>query len=106
MVSLINVVFAVLFIYSSSRKMSDRRVYHVDCPFTKQQQAWAILEFWFWSIAMAELRKVKPSDLEDLKQIVEGFSESLEEDKVMKRAKACKAADGGAFEYRLKNYKD
>ena len=61
---------------------------------------------------MAELRKVKPADLEDLKQMVEGFAESLEEDEVKKVARtvknwalACKEAGGGAFEYRLKNYK-
>ena len=61
---------------------------------------------------MAELRKVKPTDLEDLKHIVEGFSESLEQDKVKKvartvknRVKACKEANGDGFEYRLKNNK-
>ena len=61
---------------------------------------------------MAELRKVKPADLDDLKKIVKGFAESLEKDEVKKvartvrnRALACKQADRGAFDCRLKNYK-
>ena len=89
MVSLINVIFAVLL----EEKFGERVISHLTqtpCPWPTKFPNLSPLDFWFWSIAMAELRKVKPADLEDLKQIVEGFAESQEEDKVKKVARTVK----------------
>ena len=58
---------------------------------------------------MAEVRRSLPATLAELKAIVEVFAESLEEEEVtnatrgiMKRARACRAVGGAAFEYKLK----
>lgn len=66
------------------------------------------LDYWFWGVAMAEVRRNPPNTLVELKNIVEGFAESLEEEEVtkaargiMKRARACRAVGGAAFEYKL-----
>ena len=54
---------------------------------------------------MAEVRRSLPATLAELKAIVEVFAESLEEEEVtnatrgiMKRARACRAVGGAAFE--------
>jgi transposase len=36
------------------------------------------LDYCFWSVCLAELRRSPPSSLEDLKEIVGNFSDSLE----------------------------
>ena len=67
------------------------------------------LDYWFWSVCLGELRRSPPSSLDELQEIVENFVESLQEEEVikatrniLKRAKVCKEAGGGAFEFRLK----
>ena len=67
------------------------------------------LDFWFWGVAMTELRRVPPMTINQLKQTVEDFASSVDPDEIGRvvrsvqvRARACIGADGGAFEYRLK----
>ena len=67
------------------------------------------LDFWFWSVCLAELRRNPPTSLEELQATVEEYSNSLGEEEIKKacrhimtRAKACLRARGGAFEYTLK----
>ena len=56
-----------------------------------------------------EIRRVKPASLEELKEVVNNFCESLDPDEVRKavrhirrRAQACFEAEGGHFEHKLK----
>ena len=67
------------------------------------------LDYWFWSVCLGELRRSPPSSLDELQKIVENFVENLQEEEVikatrniLKRAKVCKEAGGGTFEFRLK----
>ena len=67
------------------------------------------LDFWFWSVALAELRRVPPTTLEDLKLSVEAFAESMDKEEVSKavrnirsRAEVCRHKHGGAFEADLR----
>ena len=71
------------------------------------------LDYWFWSVCLAELRRSPPSSLDELKDIVENYVDSLQEQEVikatrnmMKRAKACREAVRGPFEFKLKKTKN
>ena len=70
------------------------------------------LDFWFWSVCLTELRRSPPNSLEELKNTVNDFADRLTREEVIKsardlhiRAKCCKEAKGGAFEFKLKKYK-
>ena len=87
-----------------------------DSPFTPEQETWIILEFsalrncltldyWFWNMAMAELRRAPPRNIGELKTTVNAFAESLDYADVEKcvrhirdRARACISKIGGQFE--------
>ena len=63
------------------------------------------LDFWFWGVAMEEVRKSKHSTLNELKAVVEAFAESVDQEEVKRsarstwnRARACKAVAGASFE--------
>ena len=63
------------------------------------------LDFWFWGVAMEEVRKSRPSILNELKAVVEAFAESVDQEEVKrsarsiwKCARACKAVAGASFE--------
>ena len=63
------------------------------------------LDFWFWGVAMEEVRKSKLSTLNELKAVVEAFAESVDQEEVKRsarstwnRARACKAVAGASFE--------
>ena len=63
------------------------------------------LDFWFWGVAMEEVRKSRPSTLNELKAVVDAFAESVNQGMVKrsarstwKRARACKAVAGASFE--------
>ena len=63
------------------------------------------LDFWFWSVAMAELRRAPPASIQDLKLTVDAFVESMDHEEVsrsvrhlLQRAQACIGQDGGPFE--------
>ena len=67
------------------------------------------LDYWFWGIALAELRKHQPSCLDNLKEIVESLAESLTKEEISKavchtkrRAIACLESLGSRFEQNLK----
>ena len=62
------------------------------------------LDFWFWGVAMEEVRKSKQSTLNELKAVVEAFAESVDQEEVKRsarstwnRARACKAVAGASF---------
>ena len=39
-------------------------------------------DYWLWSVCLQEIRRVKPASLEELKEVVNNFCESLDPDKV------------------------
>ena len=70
------------------------------------------LDFWFWGICLAELRRSPPGSIEELKETVNSFAASLTPAEVKKavcnilpRAEACIQANGASFEHKLKKKK-
>ena len=64
------------------------------------------LDFWFWGVAMVEVRRVQPSTLDELKQVVEDFAEEMNSETINKAAEAvltrsqvCLERGGRVFEY-------
>ena len=60
------------------------------------------LEYWFWSVALAELRKTKVTSLRELKSTVQDFADSLDAEDVKRavrhlrrRAEMCIKRKGG-----------
>ena len=47
---------------------------------------------------MEEVRKSRPSTLNELKAVVEAFAESVDQEEVKRSARACKAVAGASFE--------
>ena len=85
---------------------------HAERPWPARSPDMSPLDYWFWSVCLAELRRSPPSTLEELQETVEDYVDSLGGDAVVKasrdiliRAKACKESGGGPFEYRLKKFK-
>ena len=67
------------------------------------------LDYWFWSASMAEVRRVQPQSLDELKLCVENYAKSLSKNQInksvahiFKRAQCCIAKQGGSFESLLK----
>ena len=63
------------------------------------------LDFWFWGVAMEEVRKSRPSTLTELKAMVEAFAERDDLEEVRRsarstwnRARACRAVASASFE--------
>ena len=78
-------------------------------PWPSKSPDLSCLDYWFWGVAMQEVRKSKPSTLAELKTTVESFAESLDQEEVVKsarhlrqRARACRHVGGATFEARLK----
>ena len=70
------------------------------------------LDYFLWGNSEAELCRVKPCDLEELKEVVNDFVDNLDEDVVRRavrdvrpRAELCIKMGGGHFESQLKKYK-
>ena len=70
------------------------------------------LDYFLWGNSEAEIRRVKPRDLEELKEVVNDFVDNLDEDLVRRavrdvrpRAELCLKMGGGHFESQLKKYK-
>ena len=66
------------------------------------------LDFFFWGFCMAEVFRLKPATIEELKTVVEDLAAELSGDVIRgvmasfrRRCEACIEADGGAFEYLL-----
>ena len=64
------------------------------------------LDYWFWGICLAELRRSPPSSMEELKETINEFAASLTPEDIRKavgdiipRAEACMLSNGEAFEY-------
>ena len=64
------------------------------------------LDFFFWGEAMSHVYRCKPATMDDLKSLVEDFSENMEKDLVhkvcrffYKRAQLCADVQGGYFEH-------
>ena len=68
------------------------------------------LEFWFWGVAIEEVKKSRPSTFTKLKAMVEAFAESVDLEEVRRsarstwnRARASRAVTSASFEGSLKN---
>ena len=46
------------------------------------------LNFWFWGVAIEEVRKSRPSTLTELKAMVEAFAESADPEEVRRSARS------------------
>ena len=69
-------------------------------------------DYWLWGHILQEIRRVKPESLEELKDIVDTFVDSLDPEEVRKatadiypRTRLCIDNGGGHFEAELKKYK-
>ena len=69
-------------------------------------------DYYLWGNCMDEVRRVKPSTLEELKEVVSDFVACLDEEEVRRavrdvrpRAELCIRNGGGHFESQLKKYK-
>ena len=78
-------------------------------PWPARSPDLSCLDFWFWGVAMEEVRRSRPTTLNDLKAVVEAFAESVDMEEVelsvrstRKRALACRAVEGASFEGSLK----
>ena len=67
------------------------------------------LDYWFWSVCLAELRRSPPTTMEELITTMEDIKNSIEEQDVrgacrsiLHRAQDCIEAEGGTFEHMLK----
>ena len=70
------------------------------------------LDFYFWGAAESKVHEEKPKTVEDLKEVVETFSRSIQKetlwkvaDNFMKRVQFCFDENGGHFEHLLKKSK-
>ena len=66
------------------------------------------LDFWFWGVAMEEVRKSKQSTLNELKAVVEAFFQSIDQGEVKRSARstwkhawACRAVTDASFKVTL-----
>ena len=85
---------------------------NTDIPWPARSPDKSPLDYYLWGGCEAEVRRVKPNNLEELKEVVNDFVASLDEDKVRRavrdvrpRAELCLKMGGGHFESQLKKYK-
>ena len=81
----------------------------MEIPWPASSPDLACPDYWLWGVCLQEIRRVKPATLEELKEIVDDFCESLDPEEirravanVRKRAAACIECGGGHFEHLLK----
>ena len=55
---------------------------NTDIPWPARSPDQAPCDFWLWSICEAEIRRVKPKTLEELKEVVSDFKASLNEEEM------------------------
>ena len=91
---------------------SHKPFYRGSCP-AKSTNLSLLDYYWFWSVCLVELRKNPPNSLPELVNTVERYAASLNKDQITAavnaippRAKVCIESDGGAFEYKLKSFKE
>ena len=51
-------------------------------PWPAKSPDLSVLDYWFWSVCLSELRGVPPNTLEELKEKVEALADFLEEEEV------------------------
>ena len=85
---------------------------HTSIPWWAKSPDLSTLDFWFWYVCLAELRRNPPSSIQELVDTVEYCLASLEKDVIIRacrdilpRAAACMECSWGAFEYKLKKIK-
>ena len=85
---------------------------YTNIPWPSRSPDLSPLDYWLWSVCLAELRRNPPSDMEELKEIVQEYINSLEPGEIIKacrditpKAMACIESNGGVFEYKLKKSK-
>lgn len=91
------------------QKFGDRVISRLTAhPWPAKSPDLSPLDYWFWDVAMADLRKTPPASLRDLKTTVEALADSMEEEEVSRavqhlrcRAKACAHLSGAPFEAQL-----
>ena len=94
-------------------KFGDRVIsYKMTHPWPAKSSDLSPLDYWFWSVCMAAVRKGLPATLDELKLIVEVYANSLTPEMINKsvnhifvRAKACLEQNGASFERHLKKKK-
>ena len=92
-----------------SAKFGDRIISRFTArPWPSRSPCLSPLDYWFWSVCLAEVRKNCPASLDELINTVNQFACSLEEEAIRKacnnikfRAQACIESDGGPFEFKL-----
>jgi hypothetical protein len=92
-----------------SQRFGDRVISRLTAhPWPAKSPDLSVLDYWFWNVAMAELRRVPPTTLEELKTTVDAFSESVDREEVFRsvshlreRAQVCRNLGGAAFEAKL-----
>ena len=67
-----------------------------DTPWPARSPDLSCLDYWFWSVCLSELRRCPASTLEEVIRAARDITV---------RAKVCKQAQGGPFEFMLKKYK-
>ena len=82
---------------------------HTDRPWPAKSPDLSPPDYWLWGVCMQKLRKNPPATLQDLKNTVEGFVDSLDEDEtksavlnLRKRARVCHHLEGASFESRFR----
>ena len=85
---------------------------NTEIPWPARSPDKAPCDYYLWGNCEAEIRRVKPSTLEELKEVVTDFCDSLDEEEVRRavrdvrpRAELCLKMGGGHFESQLKKYK-
>ena len=85
---------------------------NTEIPWPARSPDKAPCDYYLWGNCEAEIRRVKPSTLEELKTVVTDFCDSLDEEEVRRavrdvrpRAELCLKMGGGHFESQLKKYK-
>ena len=56
-------------------------------PWPSKSSDLSCLDYWFWGVAMQEIRRSKPSTLTELKRVVESFAERMDQEEVVKSAR-------------------
>ena len=94
-------------------KFGDRVISHkTDRPWPPGSPDLSPLDYWFWSMCLAELRRCPPSSMEELREIVTAYALSLSPEEISKavnhlrvRAEVCIGENGDNFEHLLKKHR-
>ena len=65
-------------------------------PWPAKSPDLSCMDFWFWGVAMEEVRKSRPATLNELKAVVEAFAESVDQEEVERGTRAPGSVPGPA----------